>query len=46
MRTFRLHWWDGKVEEVHGNNIADACMKAGIGAGALPALDYWEEIKD
>lgn len=43
MRKFTLHWLGGKTEEVVGTDIADACRRAGIGAGALPALDYFEE---
>lgn len=43
---FRLHWKDGKTEVVEGNTIADACNKAGIGAGALAALDYYSECAE
>lgn len=43
MRKFTLHWLGGKNEEVEGTDIADACRRAGIDAGALPALDYFEE---
>ena len=43
MRKFTLHWLGGKTEEVEGTDIADACCRAGIGAGALPTLDYFEE---
>ena len=43
MAKFRLHWLSGKIEEVEGSNIADACRKAGIGRGALAALDYYEK---
>ena len=46
MKKFRLHWLHGKVQVVEGDDIADACRKAGIGNGALPALDYYEEIKE
>lgn len=44
MRRFELHWLDGKIEIVTGTDIADACSRAGIGAGALPALDYYDEL--
>jgi len=44
MKNFRLHWRDGVVEIVEGADVADAFRRAGIGAGALPALDYWEEL--
>ena len=48
MRTkiFIIHWLDGKVEEISGDNIADAFNKAGYGAGAVAAIDYYEEKKD
>ena len=35
-----LHWLDGRVEVITGNGIKDAFNRAGIGAGALKALDY------
>lgn len=44
-KMFILHWLDGSKEKVSGINIADACRKAGIGAGAVQAIDYYEEIK-
>jgi hypothetical protein len=46
MKTFRLHWLGGKIEIIYGDNIADAMNRAGIGNGALPALDYWEEVEN
>ena len=45
MRKYRLHWLGGKTEVVSGTDIADACRRAGIGNGALRALDYYEEIE-
>jgi hypothetical protein len=45
MKKFRLHWLGGKKEIVEGIDIADACRLAGIQRGALPALDYYEEVK-
>lgn len=42
---FKLHWLDGKTEKAEGDSIADAFMKAGYSAGAIKALDYYEEIK-
>jgi len=44
IKTFKLHWLHGKTETVEGYDIADACRRAGIGNGALPALDYHEEV--
>lgn len=45
MKTFVLHWLDGKNQDVTGKNIADAMNNAGYGHGALRALDYYEEKK-
>jgi hypothetical protein len=44
MRNFILVWKDGKREQVSGNDIADAYSRAGLGAGALGALDHFEEL--
>lgn len=47
--TFILHWKDGSTREVKGcgknqlQALADGYNKAGISAGALAVLDYWEE---
>jgi len=43
MPKFILHWLDGKEEKVEGETIARALMAAGYGAGAVRALDYFEE---
>ena len=40
-REFVLHWKDRKEEIVKGKDIADAFTKAGYGAGAVSALDYF-----
>jgi len=45
MKTFILHWRTGKSETIDGEDIAQAINQAGYGRGALPALDYWEEVK-
>lgn len=42
-KTFILHWFDRTTEKVNGDSISQAFMMAGYGAGALRALDYWEE---
>lgn len=44
-KTFILHWLDNRTETVYGESISDAFMRAGYGAGALRALDYYEEVK-
>lgn len=46
MKVFDLHWKFGKVERITGDNIEDATKRAGIGGGALKALDYWEEVQE
>ena len=43
-KQFRLHWRDGSQTDVSGWDIADAMRRAGIGNGALPALDHWEAL--
>jgi hypothetical protein len=45
MKTFILHWLNGKKEEVKGLDIADAFRKAGYGGGAIRALDWYEEVQ-
>jgi hypothetical protein len=51
VRHFRLHWLSGKPQDIStwhdGSRMeaaAAAMNEAGIGAGALGALDYWEEL--
>ena len=52
IRKFTLYWKHGETQEVTGpdlgfttETLANAVNNAGIGGGALPALDYWEENK-
>lgn len=42
-KKFTLHWLGGRTEVVEGDDIADACRRAGIGGGAVAALDYYED---
>ena len=51
VRHFRLHWLSGKPQDITTTHpgsrmeaAAAAMNEAGIGAGALGALDYWEEL--
>lgn len=44
--TYRLYWKGGDTELVNGTSIANACNNAGIGRGALPALDCHTEGKE
>lgn len=41
VRTFTLYWLGGDKQKVSGINIESAVNNAGIGAGALPALDFY-----
>ena len=45
-KKFLLHWLDGKTEEAQGTSISNAFTNSGYGAGAVPALDYYEEINE
>lgn len=45
MKKYKLHWLDGHTQIIEGYDVVDAFNRAGIGRGALPALDYYEEIK-
>lgn len=44
-RKFKLHWRDGSVTETEGPDIESAFTHAGFGAGAVGALDYWEQVE-
>lgn len=43
MKTFTLFWLNGQRETVEGLNPADAMNRAGYGAGAVRALDFYAE---
>ncbi len=45
-KTFKLHWLDGPATDIKGTDIADACRRAGVGNGALLALDYFEQTDE
>jgi hypothetical protein len=42
-KTFIFHWLGGKSEPGKGTSVSDAFIKLGYGAGAMRALDYYEE---
>ncbi len=42
LSKFTLFWRYGEAEVIEGTNPGDAFRRAGIGAGAMPALDVWE----
>jgi hypothetical protein len=44
LNFFRIHWKDGKIEDLYGNNIQEAFIKGGYGNGAVRAMDYYEEL--
>ena len=44
MKKYKLYWLTGETEIVKGTSISDAFSKAGYGAGALAALDYYKEL--
>ncbi len=41
MTEFTLYWRDGTKNVVTGADIADAMNRAGFGAGAVRALDFY-----
>lgn len=43
MKTFTLFWLTGETQLVTGNSPAEAMNNAGIGNGALRALDFYAE---
>jgi hypothetical protein len=45
MKTFKFYWLDGKTDIGEGVDVADAFRSLGFGAGAISALDYFEEVK-
>lgn len=45
MIEYNLHWNNGDIVTVKGDDIADAMNKAGYGAGVLKALDYYVEAE-
>lgn len=45
MTKWKFYWFDGKVEVGIGETVKDAFTSLGYGAGAVRALDYYEEVK-
>lgn len=43
MRHFTIFWRSGEAQVVTGYDEPDAFRRAGIGAGALPAVDFYEK---
>lgn len=46
MKNFRIHWLDKTSTDVIGPDIAAAMNSAGYGAGAVRAIDWYEELAD
>lgn len=46
MKTYTFYWLTGDVNELKGNTPEEALTLGGFSAGALPALDFWEEGKN
>jgi hypothetical protein len=44
--TYTVYWLDGKKEIVKGTSISDSFRKAGLGGGALRAVDFYAENSD
>ena len=45
-KTFIFYWLNGKTDTGQGKDVVDAFSRLGFGNGALPALDYFEEVKE
>ena len=46
LNAYKLHWLDGKTEVIRGLSASEAINMAGIGRGALHALDYYETLRE
>jgi hypothetical protein len=44
LNAYKLHWYGGNTEIIYGIDEVSAFNDAGIGRGALRALDYWEKL--
>ncbi|HEY0088245.1 MAG TPA: hypothetical protein VGB37_05340 [Candidatus Lokiarchaeia archaeon] len=43
MKKFTIFWLTGKTEIIEGNTPVEAFNNAGIGSGALRAIDFYRE---
>lgn len=41
---FRVHWNDGMLSIIEGNDIEDACHRAGIGRDTIEGVESFERI--
>ena len=46
MTQYRLHWRDGSVNDVEGDDVAKAMTLAGFGGGSISALHNWEVLDE
>lgn len=45
-KIFIIHWRGGKLEEIRGFTISEGFTRVGYGAGAIRAVDWYEEKKE
>lgn len=45
MKTYKIHWLDGREEVMTGDSIGEAFDKAGYGEDFLYAVDWFENIQ-
>ena len=45
MTKFIIHWLTTNSEAIEGESISQAFTLAGYGAGAIKAVDWYEEIE-
>ena len=46
MKEFTIFWKDGKRDVLKGSDVANAFTRAGYGAGALGAVDFYSNGND
>ena len=44
MKRFRIHWLNGKLQDITGDTIVSACRRAGISSSAVRNMKRYEEI--
>lgn len=45
MYKFTFHWKDGTSDSAEGDTVEQAFTSLGYGNGAIPALDYYEQVR-
>jgi hypothetical protein len=46
IKSYRLYWYDGKIEELQGYDIMDCLVRAGYELSALSNLRLFKELKE